>query len=219
MPFFVGADPSFLMELALSMRMICFPPHEEVILEGEIGEEMFFIFRGVVEVLKGGQKLSILGEKQYFGEMAILNQNCLRTATVRTLCFCELRMLTREKFLIALSHFPPMKHRIAKIVQERQNLSANWSYLVRSFKPSKDRNSSIAPGMDDNITKEITASAQETTLNRISQLNTAFSGSLKALTTDAEIEQIRSKLSVLIQRQETMLTQLGKMDEEVGHSK
>ncbi|ETW08779.1 hypothetical protein, variant [Aphanomyces invadans] len=30
MPFFEGADHNFLMELALSMKMVCFPPHEEV---------------------------------------------------------------------------------------------------------------------------------------------------------------------------------------------
>ncbi len=32
MPFFEGADHNFLMELALCMNMVCFPPHEEVYL-------------------------------------------------------------------------------------------------------------------------------------------------------------------------------------------
>ncbi|ETW08777.1 hypothetical protein, variant 2 [Aphanomyces invadans] len=68
MPFFEGADHNFLMELALSMKMVCMPPHEEVIIEGEIGEEMFFIFRGAVEVLKVGIQVAVLGEKQYFGK-------------------------------------------------------------------------------------------------------------------------------------------------------
>ncbi|RHY33688.1 hypothetical protein DYB32_003535 [Aphanomyces invadans] len=120
MPFFEGADHNFLMELALSMKMVCFPPHEEVIVEGEIGQEMFFIFRGAVEVMKDGEQIAVLGEQQYFGEMAIMNTNCTRLATIRTLCFCELRMLTRQKFLVALSHFPSMRKRIARIIHRRQ---------------------------------------------------------------------------------------------------
>ncbi|OQR99230.1 Voltage-gated Ion Channel (VIC) Superfamily [Achlya hypogyna] len=139
MPFFEGADHNFLMELALSMKMVCFPPNEDVIIEGEIGEEMFFIFRGAVEVLQSGRQIAVLGEQQYFGEMAILNKNCLRIATVATLCFCELRMLTREKFLLALNHYPSMRHRIAKFVHKRNQMAklakvnANTSNSDQSF--------------------------------------------------------------------------------------
>jgi len=80
---------------------------------------MFIIFRGAVEALRDRKQIGVLGEQQYFGEMAILSQNCLRTATVRTISFCELRMLTREKFLQSLSRYPSMKQRIATIIQKR----------------------------------------------------------------------------------------------------
>ena len=102
MPFFIGSDPNFLMELSLSMRMICFAALEDVVVEGEIGNEMFFIFRGAVEVLKHGEQIMILGENQYFGELAMLNPDCKRLATIRTLCFCELRLLSRVKFIEAM---------------------------------------------------------------------------------------------------------------------
>jgi hypothetical protein len=85
MPFFEGADQNFLMELALSMSMVCYTAHEQVhlypphlhvhfqnvhrqvIIEGEVGAEMFFIFRGAVEVLQGGEQIAVLGEQQHFG--------------------------------------------------------------------------------------------------------------------------------------------------------
>jgi hypothetical protein len=38
---------------------------------------------------------------------------------VRTLCFCELHMLTRAKFLVKLAHYPAMKQRSARIVDKR----------------------------------------------------------------------------------------------------
>lgn len=118
-PFFAGSDPNFLLELALNMRMIHFAPLEDVIIEGEIGHEMFFIFRGAVEVLRAGVQIGILGENQYFGEMAILSADNRRTATVRTLCFCELRMLSRNRFLEALTLFPAMQAKMAQVAKGR----------------------------------------------------------------------------------------------------
>ncbi|KAF1772290.1 Cyclic nucleotide-binding-like [Phytophthora cactorum] len=87
--------------------------------ESEIGHEMFFIFRGAVEVVKKNVRVGILGENQYFGEMAILSPDNRRTATVRTLCFCELRMLSRARFLEALALFPAMQAKMAQIAQGR----------------------------------------------------------------------------------------------------
>ncbi|GMF36278.1 unnamed protein product [Phytophthora lilii] len=118
-PFFTGSEPNFLMELALNMRVIHFAPLEDAIIEGEIGHEMFFIFRGAVEVVKKNVRIGILGENQYFGEMAILSPDNRRTATVRTLCFCELRMLSRARFLEALALFPAMQTKMAQIAQGR----------------------------------------------------------------------------------------------------
>jgi len=118
-PFFTGSEPNFLMELALNMRVIHFAPLEDAIIEGEIGHEMFFIFRGAVEVVKMNVRIGILGENQYFGEMAILSPDNRRTATVRTLCFCELRMLSRARFLEALALFPAMQGKMAQIAQGR----------------------------------------------------------------------------------------------------
>ncbi|KAI9984690.1 hypothetical protein PInf_006059 [Phytophthora infestans] len=217
MPFFAGADHNFLMELALSMRMVCFPPLEEVILEGEIGEEMFFIFRGVVEIVKSGVQLGLLGQKQYFGEMAILNQNCLRTATVRTLCFCELRMLTREKFLIALTHYPAMKQRIARIVDKRSKTTP------KKLSPKSTETSltvletmAASAAIDDNTAQQLVTPTPETTLNRISQLNTDFSGSFRNQTAESELEKIQAKISGMIQQQDRLARLVQDLEKQLG---
>lgn len=138
-PFFTGSDPNFLMELALNVRMIHFAPLEDVIIEGEIGHEMFFIFRGAVEVRRQNVQIGILGENQYFGEMAILSPDNKRTATVRTLCFCELRMLSRNRFLEALSCFPAMQTKMAQVAQNRAVTDAS-----KPATPSTAQRGSIA---------------------------------------------------------------------------
>jgi CRP-like cAMP-binding protein len=221
MPFFAGADHNFLMELALSMRMVCFPPMEEVILEGEIGEEMFFIFRGVVEIVMGGVQLGLLGQKQYFGEMAILNQNCLRTATVRTLCFCELRMLTREKFLIALTHYPAMKQRIARIVDKRaRNKPRPDASRVDTMRRASDMTSlekmAATSAIDEKTAMQLSVPTQETTLSRISQLNSDFSGSFRFRTAESDLEAIQERIAGMMQQQASLAQVAGAMESRMS---
>ncbi|KAG2526558.1 hypothetical protein BBO99_00002956 [Phytophthora kernoviae] len=146
-PFFTGSEPNFLMELALNMRVIHFAPLEDAIVEGEIGHEMFFIFRGAVEVVKKGVRVGILGENQYFGEMAILSPDNRRTATVRTLCFCELRMLSRARFLEALALFPAMQSKMAQIAQGR----AAGLQLNPINEKQKQKSSHLSGGLKVNV--------------------------------------------------------------------
>jgi hypothetical protein len=106
MPFFAGLEPSFVMELALSMRTMVFMPFEDVVTEGSFGDEMYFIFHGAVEVLSGRKQLVVLGKDQYFGESAILRHGTQRTATVRTLDYTELRSISHDDFVESLIGFP-----------------------------------------------------------------------------------------------------------------
>ena len=106
MPFFAGLEPSFVMELALSMRTMVFMPFEDIVTEGSFGDEMYFIFHGAVEVLSNRKQLVVLGKDQYFGESAILRHGTQRTATVRTLDYTELRSISHDDFVESLVGFP-----------------------------------------------------------------------------------------------------------------
>ncbi|OQR99214.1 Voltage-gated Ion Channel (VIC) Superfamily [Achlya hypogyna] len=201
MPFFEGADHSFLMELALSMKMI--------------GEEMFFIFRGAVEVLAGGEQIAVLGEQQYFGEMAILNPNCLRTATVRTLCFSELRMLTRQKFLMALTHFPAMRQRIAKIVHNRDQLSGRKSiYRSRPSVAPATAMEKMAASIARNSELFEPAAAEKvvgSTLERISQMDINTQEAHDQSTT------VQTMIQRLMETQDMIVVELGRLEEKIEH--
>jgi hypothetical protein len=75
------------------MRMEFFAQGEEVITIGDIGDEMYFICSGAVEVvLANGKRIAVLNENQYFGEIALLRPagSQTRNATVRL--FLEERM-------------------------------------------------------------------------------------------------------------------------------
>lgn len=77
-------------------------PREYVMVQGQIGNEMFFVNRGVLQVSQfvnyQEQPLRQLRDSSHFGEIALLNSDRRRTANVLTLTFCDLQMLSRAAF-------------------------------------------------------------------------------------------------------------------------
>ncbi|XP_063721671.1 cGMP-dependent protein kinase 1-like [Symsagittifera roscoffensis] len=72
--------------------------HDTIIKEGEVGNEMFVIEEGNVEVFKGsGKQLRVMKPGQLFGELAIL-YNCTRTASIRSVSDCKLWVIYRKVF-------------------------------------------------------------------------------------------------------------------------
>lgn len=58
-----------------------FEPGEFVFKEGDVGQEMYYIFSGAVAINKGEKVIRVLKEGEYFGELAMLLHD-LRTATI-----------------------------------------------------------------------------------------------------------------------------------------
>ncbi len=127
------AQAMFILELALSMKMVCYSPFEVVIKGGDIGFQMYFIVRGAVEITQKSVRLKILGENSFFGESGLMDF-APRSATVRTLCFTELRELSHEDLHIALAKCPSMKERIFSLAK-----------VARAQKDGKDVGSIFLP--------------------------------------------------------------------------
>ena len=87
---------------------------EDIIKEGEEGQDLFLLFNGRVEVSKsltllvgkGGLDIRDKSLRQfsaengpYFGEMSLVNENAKRTATVKTLEKCSVGVVNRKDLL------------------------------------------------------------------------------------------------------------------------
>jgi hyperpolarization activated cyclic nucleotide-gated potassium channel 2 len=134
------AQAMFILELALSMKMVCYPPFEVVIKGGDIGFQMYFIVRGAVEITQKSVRLKILGENSFFGESGLMESGPVaRSATVRTLCFTELRELSHEDLHVALAKCPSMKDRIfslSKVAREQKDGKGVGSIFLPCLWPS-----------------------------------------------------------------------------------
>ena len=65
--------------------------------EGEFGQEFFVIIDGTAEVLRDEAPIAELGPGEFFGEMALLDEE-RRTATVRAISAMRVLVMTRQNF-------------------------------------------------------------------------------------------------------------------------
>jgi len=86
-----------LAQLALVTDEIHRESGHVIIREGEAGESLYLLVDGRVQVLKGDRPVAELGEREVFGEMALLDPGP-RSATVRALTDVVMLCIKREDF-------------------------------------------------------------------------------------------------------------------------
>ncbi|BBM86076.1 Crp/Fnr family transcriptional regulator [Candidatus Uabimicrobium amorphum] len=102
------------------------PQGQVLFNEGEEGNALYIIRRGKVRIFKpatpGKQEveIAVLGEKQFFGEMALIAEQ-KRSATAITVADSELYVLTPKAFNVLIEKNPDMASRISEEFMRRLN--------------------------------------------------------------------------------------------------
>jgi CRP/FNR family transcriptional regulator, cyclic AMP receptor protein len=93
-----------------------------VVRQGEIGDCMFAIQKGEVEVVRerddGEFRVAVLGEGDIFGEMAIFEKEA-RSATVRALGEARLLTIDKKTFLRRVQQDPSLAFNVARMMCHR----------------------------------------------------------------------------------------------------
>ncbi|VDP70497.1 unnamed protein product [Schistosoma mattheei] len=67
-PFFTYADQDFVSEVVTKLKFEVFQPGDLIIKEGTIGNKMYFIQEGIVDIItKDGEVATSLSDGSYFG--------------------------------------------------------------------------------------------------------------------------------------------------------
>lgn len=119
-PIFKKAPDNFKQEVALNFRSMVFSPGDVVCSEGEIGNEMYFIIQGELEVVSGDGKkiIAVLKDGNFFGEISLF-KNSPRTASVKALTYSDLYILEKKNFVQILSRFPSVAEQLHAVANER----------------------------------------------------------------------------------------------------
>ncbi|KAI0097938.1 hypothetical protein GGR51DRAFT_552828 [Nemania sp. FL0031] len=109
LPLFSALPPDILHFLGMSAQPKTYSPFTDIIRQGTLGNEIYFIVRGEAEVIheapesqiqKSAKRSSLirprLKQGQYFGEVASLGLSQKRTATVRSITVVECLMINGE---------------------------------------------------------------------------------------------------------------------------
>jgi CPA1 family monovalent cation:H+ antiporter len=122
-PFFRSLPPEEFERIVELLRPRTFLADEIIVREGDIGESLFLIGRGVVRVTVGSGGISpvplaTLLAGDFFGEMAVLSANP-RNATVTTVTHSTLYELTRADLEAVQIVCPTIQHVLEATVAER----------------------------------------------------------------------------------------------------
>jgi CRP-like cAMP-binding protein len=106
---------------------------ENIVRQGEIGDCMYVIQEGQVEIISENNgeevRLAIRGAGDFFGEMAIFERT-VRSATVRALGPARILTIDKKKFLRRIQEDPTLAFRIVEIMSRRiRELSEEVSQL------------------------------------------------------------------------------------------
>lgn len=95
---------------------------EVIIQQGTIGNCLYVIQEGTVEVVSengsGEVKIAELGEKEFFGEMALFEKN-VRSATVRAKGEAKVLTLDKKNFYKTIQNDPSLAFRLLEKMSNR----------------------------------------------------------------------------------------------------
>ena len=117
-PLFARLETTLIARLVRMLHARKFTANTTIVNKGEAADAMFFIANGEVEVELGANPVR-LGEGDFFGELALLQHDAKRNATVSAVRNTELLILDAPDFRRLLAQSPELHDVITEIAHQR----------------------------------------------------------------------------------------------------
>ena len=95
-----------------------FPAGTKIFEAGQSGKEMFIVHEGEVDITIGGQVVETLGPEQFFGELALIDDEP-RSADAVARTDCKLVPLDQRQFTFLVDEIPFFALRVMKVLADR----------------------------------------------------------------------------------------------------
>jgi predicted acylesterase/phospholipase RssA/CRP-like cAMP-binding protein len=132
-PLFQGLPPDALDDIQRHMKLRSYEPNEFLCKQGELGDRLFIIQSGLVEIfiesIRAPVVLDRLRRGDILGEMALITSEP-RAANAVAVMPTEVLELNRDAFATVIAHHPSVLFNISHILIQRQKRS-NHSLLQR----------------------------------------------------------------------------------------
>lgn len=117
-PLFADLTAEEVSQIMRLLRSRAVEPGEIIVRRGEMGHSMYFVASGQVEIELPHDRHHILGEGQFFGEIAVL-KNTRRNATVRATARTQLLVLDSSDLRSLMTQRPDIAARIQEVARHR----------------------------------------------------------------------------------------------------
>jgi len=94
---FADLSSDLIEELSQKLQPIVVTPDEFLFREGEIGDKMYFLIKGEIQILQNETEIARIFEGDFLGEISLF-KNQTRNATAKAVTYCNLYYLDRENF-------------------------------------------------------------------------------------------------------------------------
>jgi CRP/FNR family cyclic AMP-dependent transcriptional regulator len=125
---FAEVPNATLMKIASMLEAVELTPGERLFAKGDHGAAMYLVVAGAVRIHDGEHTFTTLGEREVFGEMALLDGE-VRSASATAVEETLLLRLEQEPFLLLLEEQVGLARGILKVLTQR--LRARSQELVR----------------------------------------------------------------------------------------
>lgn len=143
-PFLQNSSTQFITAVLTKLQFEVFLKGEYIVHAGAIGDKMYFIRTGIVEVLNNEDEVATtLSDGSHFGEICLLT-NDRRVASVRAVTICDLFSLSKSNFQKLLDEFPEMRCTLETVALERLNMLGKEP-KTEDIKKQGDRISTTIP--------------------------------------------------------------------------
>jgi len=131
---FKNADEVFIHEVIEELEPLVFLPGDFVIRQGELGDCMYFLSSGSVEVIVDGKQVAVLAEGSPVGETALI-ENEKRNASIRAVSYCDVYRLSQHSFEQLRKNIPNLTNGSLKFLRNARkpwktyppkDLSCSW---------------------------------------------------------------------------------------------
>lgn len=114
-------DHRFFQRIVRNLESATFAPNELVINEGEKGDKLYIISKGVVELMKTDKMVRVgtRADGGHFGMISLVENGPTKgrhICSVRTMTYCDFRTLSRRAFMKGLRRYPGAKDDFKRIV-------------------------------------------------------------------------------------------------------
>jgi CRP-like cAMP-binding protein len=115
---FADTPETILAEIAHLIEEIELPAHTPIFKEGDLGNCMFIIFSGAVRIHRGEQTLAEFREKDFFGELSLLDTES-RSASATTISDSFLLKIDQGPFYDLMESRPEVVKGVMKTLCQR----------------------------------------------------------------------------------------------------